>query len=356
MHRWCSWRRRYGALRTGSVRNARDSSAMADTADDPTGRALALLARLTSRPHWSGAELAGHLGVTTRTVRRDIERLRRLGYDIDASPGTDGGYRLRAGDTAAPVFLDDDESVAIVTALLAAVATESTGMVDASLRALAKLHHVVPAPARGSVDAVQRSTRSVARGRGPEVAPARRRRPRRGVSRQPGRPLRLPGARRRRLAAPGRAERARHRGRRLVPHRLRPRPSRLAPLPRRPHAGRRGHRARHRPAPVAGRRRDGVPRRVARRHAVPVQRRGRHRPARRCRARRPRLAQPAARRGDRSAPLPRCASARPTVEDLVEELLDVVRLGAPTTIDAPPEVRQRLAEVAAAVSAAVTGR
>ena len=84
--------------------------------------------------------------MTTRTVRRDVERLRRLGYDIDASPGTDGGYRLRAGGTAAPVFLDDDESVAIVTALLAAVATESTGMVDASLRALAKLHHVVPAP------------------------------------------------------------------------------------------------------------------------------------------------------------------------------------------------------------------
>ena len=121
---------------------------MAETADDPTGRALTLLARLTSRPHWSGPELAGHLGVTTRTVRRDVERLRRLGYDIDASPGTDGGYRLRAGGTTAPVFLDDDESVAIVTALLAAVATESTGMVDASLRALAKLHHVVPAPAR----------------------------------------------------------------------------------------------------------------------------------------------------------------------------------------------------------------
>ncbi len=165
---------------------------MADTADDPTGRALALLARLTSRPHWSGAELAGHLGVTTRTVRRDIERLRRLGYDIGASPGTDGGYRLRAGDTAAPVFLDGDESVAIVTALLAAVATESTGMVDASLRALAKLHHVVPAPARGSVDAVQRSTRSVAPRPRPRGGTGRRRRPRRGVSRQPGRPLRLP--------------------------------------------------------------------------------------------------------------------------------------------------------------------
>jgi predicted DNA-binding transcriptional regulator YafY len=67
-----------------------------DDRDDPTGRAIALLSCFTSRAHWTGAELATRLGVTTRTLRRDVERLRGLGYDIDATTGTTGGYRLRA--------------------------------------------------------------------------------------------------------------------------------------------------------------------------------------------------------------------------------------------------------------------
>lgn len=146
---------------------------MTDEPDDPTGRALALLSCLTARQHWSGAELAARLGVTTRTVRRDIDRLRRLGYGIDAAAGTDGGYRLRSGVAAPPLFLDADEAVAVVTALLAAGADQTTGMVDASLRALAKLHHALPPGVQGRAEAVRHAARAAAVGRAPAVDPAR---------------------------------------------------------------------------------------------------------------------------------------------------------------------------------------
>jgi predicted DNA-binding transcriptional regulator YafY len=328
---------------------------MAETAEDPTGRALALLARLTSRPHWPGAELAAQLGVTTRTVRRDIERLRRLGYDIDASPGTDGGYRLRAGDTAAPVFLDGDESVAIVTALLAAVATESTGMVDASLRALAKLHHVVPAPARGSVDAVQRSTRTIARGSGPSVAPA-------AVAAlaeacRDGRAVRFgyrarDGAPSRRRVEPNALVTVRAVWY-LIAYDLDRRDWRLFRVDRMQDVEVTGHGTSRRPLPggdamafIAAsladmpypfnaavdveRSADDVLAALGWLNPRRVESRGR----RRCRLR----------------------LGAATVDELVGELLDVIRVGAPTMITAPPEVRDRLADVAAATTAAVTAR
>jgi predicted DNA-binding transcriptional regulator YafY len=140
--------------------------------DDPTGRALALLSCFTSRSHWSGGELATRLGVTTRTLRRDVERLRGLGYAIDAAPGTAGGYRLQGGGAAAPpLFLDADEAVAAVTALLAAAENQTTGMVDASLRALAKLHHVLPAAVRRRADAVRTAARTASIGHAPTVDP-----------------------------------------------------------------------------------------------------------------------------------------------------------------------------------------
>lgn len=141
--------------------------------DDPTGRALALLSCLTGRAHWSGPELAARLGVTTRTVRRDVGRLRRLGYDIDASSGTDGGYRLCVGAVVPPLFLDADEAVAVVAALLAAAGDATTGMVDASTRALAKLHHVLPVPVHGRAEAVRRAARIASIGRAPAVDPDR---------------------------------------------------------------------------------------------------------------------------------------------------------------------------------------
>lgn len=144
---------------------------MQEERDNPTGRALALLSCLTSRTHWPGKELARRLGVTTRTLRRDIDRLRSLGYDIDATSGTAGGYHLRAGAAVPPLFLDADEAVAVVTALLAASADQTTGMVDASMSALAKLHHVLPAPVQGRADAVRRIARSAAVGQAPMVDP-----------------------------------------------------------------------------------------------------------------------------------------------------------------------------------------
>jgi predicted DNA-binding transcriptional regulator YafY len=139
--------------------------------DDPTGRALALLSCFTSRAQWSGPELAERLGITTRTLRRDVERLRGLGYAIDAAPGTAGGYRLQAGAAVPPLFLDADEAVAAVTALLAAAGDETTGMVDASLRALAKLHHVLPVTVRRRADAVRQAARTAAIGHAPAVDP-----------------------------------------------------------------------------------------------------------------------------------------------------------------------------------------
>lgn len=144
---------------------------MHDDRDNPTGRALALLSCFTSRAHWSGTELARRLGVTTRTLRRDIDRLRSLGYDIDATSGTAGGYRLGAGAAVPPLFLDTDEAVAVVTALLVASGDQTTGMVDASMRALAKLHHVLPAPVQRRADAVRRVARTAAVGHAPAVDP-----------------------------------------------------------------------------------------------------------------------------------------------------------------------------------------
>ncbi len=146
---------------------------MADDHADPAGRALALLSSLTGRAHWSGTELAARLGVTTRTVRRDVDRLRRLGYEIEASSGTEGGYRLRAGAVVPPLFLDADEAVAVVTALLAAAGNATTGMVDASTRALAKLHHVLPAAVQGRAEAVRRAARIASIGQAPAVDPTR---------------------------------------------------------------------------------------------------------------------------------------------------------------------------------------
>ena len=139
--------------------------------DDPTARALTLLSCFTGRAHWTGAELATRLAITTRTLRRDIERLRALGYDIDSSSGTDGGYRLRSGGDVPPLFFESDEAVAVVAALLAAVGDQTTGMVDASTRALAKLHHVLPTALRRRADAVRTSSQITAIGRAPVTEP-----------------------------------------------------------------------------------------------------------------------------------------------------------------------------------------
>jgi len=111
---------------------------------DTTARSLDLLALLQTYKYWSGVELADRLGVTERTLRRDIDRLRELGYRIDASRGVGGGYRLASGSTLPPLLLNDDEVVAIAVGLRAAATRGLAGSAEITVSALAKLEQVLP--------------------------------------------------------------------------------------------------------------------------------------------------------------------------------------------------------------------
>ncbi|MEC4017109.1 helix-turn-helix transcriptional regulator [Streptomyces sp. H27-D2] len=139
---------------------------------DMPARMLRLLSLLQTRREWSGTELADRLGVTGRTVRRDIDRLRELGYPVEGTTGHAGGYRLASGTDMPPLLLDDDEAVAIAVALRTA-AGGLTGMEETSLRALAKLEQVLPQRLRGQVTALQDATVTITwESRGPRVEPA----------------------------------------------------------------------------------------------------------------------------------------------------------------------------------------
>lgn len=116
---------------------------------------LRLLSLLQSHRFWAGTELSEKLGVSQRTLRRDIDRLRGLGYLVDASPGVAGGYQLRSGSTMPPLLLDDDEAVAIAVGLTSTANSALTGMEDTSVRALAKVVQVMPPRLRRRVDALQ---------------------------------------------------------------------------------------------------------------------------------------------------------------------------------------------------------
>jgi predicted DNA-binding transcriptional regulator YafY len=118
-----------------------------------SGRLLALLGLLQSRPVWSGAELAGRLEVSGRTVRNDMERLRNLDYPVEAVRGPGGHYRLGVGAKLPPLLLDDDEAVAVAVGLRAV--TGVSGIEDTSARALAKLDAVLPHRLRLRVNAVR---------------------------------------------------------------------------------------------------------------------------------------------------------------------------------------------------------
>ncbi len=135
---------------------------------ETSARLLRLLSLLQSRRDWSGAALADRLAVTTRTVRNDVERLRSLGYQIDSSTGTTGGYRLGAGAAMPPLLLDDEEAVAVAVGLRAAAAGSVTGLEDPALRALIKLEQTLPPRLRRRVDALRSATVSAAGG-GPTV-------------------------------------------------------------------------------------------------------------------------------------------------------------------------------------------
>jgi predicted DNA-binding transcriptional regulator YafY len=135
---------------------------------DTSVRLLRLLSLLQARRDWAGADLAGRLGVTTRTVRNDIERLRILGYEVRSSTGITGGYRLAAGSAMPPLLLDDDEVVAVGLGLRAAASGTVTGIEETSLRALTKLEQTLPARLRHRLDALRQATVS-ATGGGPTV-------------------------------------------------------------------------------------------------------------------------------------------------------------------------------------------
>jgi predicted DNA-binding transcriptional regulator YafY len=122
---------------------------------ETSARLLRLLSLLQARRDWTSAELATRLGVTTRTIRNDVERLRALGYPVEAKPGVAGGYRLGAGGTLPPLLLDDEEAVAVAIGLRTAASGSIAGIEETSVRALAKLQQVLPSRLRHRVSAFQ---------------------------------------------------------------------------------------------------------------------------------------------------------------------------------------------------------
>ncbi|MFN8167433.1 MAG: YafY family protein [Candidatus Nanopelagicales bacterium] len=124
----------------------------------PSARTLRLLSLLQSHRHWSGDELAERLEVSLRTVRRDVDRLRGLGYPVRATPGVDGGYQLEPGAVLPPLLLDDDEAVAIAVGLDLAAHASVTGIDESSVRALSKLAGVMPRRLTAQVEAIRAAT------------------------------------------------------------------------------------------------------------------------------------------------------------------------------------------------------
>ncbi|KAA9148455.1 YafY family transcriptional regulator [Microbacterium lushaniae] len=133
---------------------------------DTTSRALSLLNLLQTHRHWPGPELAARLGVTERTVRRDVDRLRELGYRIESTPGAAGGYRLEAGSAVPPLLLTDEEAVAMAIGLRVAASQRLVGGAETALTALAKLDQVLPPAVRRRVAALADAVRPVGVGGG----------------------------------------------------------------------------------------------------------------------------------------------------------------------------------------------
>jgi predicted DNA-binding transcriptional regulator YafY len=135
-----------------------------------SARLLRLLSLLQARRDWTSTELADRLGVTTRTIRNDVDRLRGLGYPVDARPGVAGGYRLGAGGVLPPLLLDDEEAVAVAVGLRTAASGSIAGIEETSVRALAKLQQVLPSRLRHRVSAFQSYALPMP-SRGPQVDP-----------------------------------------------------------------------------------------------------------------------------------------------------------------------------------------
>ena len=134
---------------------------------ETSARLLRVLSLLQSRRDWTGAELAARLDVGLRTVRRDIDRLRDLGYPVDATPGVAGGYRLGVGAGLPPLLLDDEEAVAVAISLHTATTGSVAGLEESSLRALTKLQQTLPSRLRHRISAFHATTVPLA-GPGPD--------------------------------------------------------------------------------------------------------------------------------------------------------------------------------------------
>ncbi|GJF29181.1 DeoR family transcriptional regulator [Kitasatospora sp. NE20-6] len=123
-----------------------------------SNRTLRLLSLLQTHRHWPGDELADRLDVSVRTLRRDIDRLRELGYPVEAQRGVAGGYQLAAGAVLPPLVIDDEEAVALAVGLQAAAEGPVEGIAEASVRVLAKVVQVMPPRLRRRVDALRAMT------------------------------------------------------------------------------------------------------------------------------------------------------------------------------------------------------
>jgi len=137
---------------------------------ETSARLLRLLSLLQARRDWTSTELATRLGVSTRTIRNDVGRLRGLGYPVDARPGVAGGYRLGTGAALPPLLLDDEEAVAVAVGLRTAASGSIAGIEETSVRALAKLQQVLPSRLRRRVSAFQAYALLIP-SRGPQADP-----------------------------------------------------------------------------------------------------------------------------------------------------------------------------------------
>lgn len=138
-------------MRTESVRDRWHGVGMKET----SARLLRLLSLLQTRRDWAGSELSERLSITSRTLRRDVDKLREIGYPVEATPGVGGGYRLGAGAQMPPLLLDDDEALAVAFGLQSAAGGSVAGIGEASLRALTKLRQVMPSRIRHRLDALR---------------------------------------------------------------------------------------------------------------------------------------------------------------------------------------------------------
>jgi len=137
-----------------------------------SARMLRLLSLLQTHRYWPGSELSARLEVSPRTLRRDIDRLRELGYAVDAVRGVAGGYQLRAGGSLPPLLLEDEEAVAIAVGLQSAANGSIAGMEESSVQALTKVIGLMPPRLRRQMDAIRSQTDNLPWRGGPELDPA----------------------------------------------------------------------------------------------------------------------------------------------------------------------------------------